>query len=123
MNVRLIFKVEKYLRSTISVLMFVGSLVILFSPNAPATFKLFEQSDYVRVLLGCSLSISSLLYFFARTKFIGSSGLILVFSYSIYMHFNVNRIPKSIFFFLILVLSLTAVSIYFSKTKTENETS
>lgn len=105
------YKIDKWLNYVIGLLLLFLSIRLLFNPNTIEKFKVFEQSETIRYILGISEAVVSILFLLNKTRIIGAVGLFLVFLLAAYIHLNVGKLPIALIPWSLGILFV----VYFSK--------
>jgi hypothetical protein len=86
--------IDRILRYVLGIALLILSLRLLFNSGTIEKFNIFEQADYIRLILGISEVVASLLFIINRTQRWGVISLLLVFA--AYIHLNIGRIPYAL---------------------------
>lgn len=79
------------------------TLFFLFDPGAAENFKPLKQPDYVRLLLGWTEVLLSVLFIIPATRIWGAIGLLIVFAFAAYLHLRVGLPPYGLIGWIIAV--------------------
>lgn len=90
------YKIDKWLNYLVGLLLLFLSFRLLFNPGTIEKFKIFEQSELIRYILGISEAAVSILFLLNKTRMIGAIGLFIVFLFAAYIHLNIGKIPISL---------------------------
>jgi DoxX-like family len=95
---RFIFKnqLDYILRYIIGVSLLLITLLFIFAPDSPESFKKLGQPDYIRQILGWTEVASCVLFIFYKTSYFGAFGLLAVFAFAAYLHLRVGLRPYSL---------------------------
>lgn len=88
--------IDNILRYLLGITLLILSMRVLFNSSTIETFKIFEQPEYIRQLLGISEVIASILFIINRTRMWGAIGLFLVFGLAAYIHLNIGKTPMGL---------------------------
>lgn len=105
------YKIDKFINYLIGLLLLFLSIRLLFNPSTIEKFKIMEQSESIRHVLGVSEAIASILFLLDKTRIMGAIGLFIVFLFAAYIHLNIGKIPISLFPWTIGILFV----VYFDK--------
>ncbi|HEU5052845.1 MAG TPA: hypothetical protein VFT78_07020 [Hanamia sp.] len=85
--------IDGILSYAVGIGLLIVTLFFLFDPAAAENFKPLKQPDYVRLLLGLTEVILSVLFIIPATRIWGASGLLIVFAFAAWLHLRVDLHP------------------------------
>lgn len=86
-------KLDYILRYVIGTALLIVSLLFVLDPANAESFKILNQPDYIRQILGWTEAAFCVLFIFYRTHYLGAFGLLVVFVFAAYLHLKVGVRP------------------------------
>ena len=86
-------KLDYILRYVIGTALLIVSLLFVLDPANAESFKILNQPDYIRQILGWTEAAFCVLFIFYRTHYLGALGLLIVFAFAAYLHLKVGVRP------------------------------
>jgi hypothetical protein len=86
-------KFDYILRYVIGTALLIVSLLFVLDPANAESFKILNQPDYLRQILGWTEAAFCGLFIFYRTRYWGAFGLLIVFAFAAYLHLKAGVRP------------------------------
>jgi hypothetical protein len=86
-------KLDYILRYIVGTALLIVSLLFVLNPENAESFKVLNQPDPIRHILGWTEAAFCVLFIFYRTHYLGAFGLFIVFAFAAYLHLKVGIRP------------------------------
>jgi len=97
-------KLDYILRYIIGTALLIVTLLFIFDPGSPESFKQLKQPDYIRQILGWTEVFFCMLFILYKTRYWGAFGLLVVFAFAAYLHLKVGVRPYGLIGWTVVIL-------------------